>query len=102
MLGVVADDVVTGCGEALVATTDGTPDEASSGDVAGQLAGRTAEVLVETPDLTAVVSGQPTVAASRVLGASVKPVARLACGGSTQRGCARRGCPQSSRTRRAS
>jgi len=83
LLGVVAADLVTECGEALVATFDGTLDGADSTDVVGELAGRVAGVLVESPctvilqsDLTAVVSGQPTVAVSRVLGAAAVSEAR--------------------------
>ena len=82
LLGVVAGDVVTDCGEQLLAVLD---DE--SVDVVGELAGRVTGLLPETPctvilqsDLTAVVSGQPTVAVSRVLGAAAVSEARGSAG----------------------
>ncbi|GAB2745848.1 helicase-associated domain-containing protein [Amycolatopsis magusensis] len=83
LLGVVATDVLTDCGEQLVAVLDGGPADAESGDGADGLADRVAGVLVETPctvilqsDLTAVVSGRPTVAVARLLGAAAVSEAR--------------------------
>ena len=70
LLGVVAVDRLTECGEALVAAVDGD----GPADVTAELADRVAGVVVAMPctvilqsDLTAVVSGQPTTAVSRVL-----------------------------------
>jgi hypothetical protein len=70
LLGVVAGDVVTGCGDLLL--SEDSDDDSLS--VVDRLAGLAAGLLPETPctvilqsDLTAVVSGQPTVAVSRVL-----------------------------------
>ncbi|HEX4725161.1 MAG TPA: helicase-associated domain-containing protein [Pseudonocardiaceae bacterium] len=100
LLGVVASDVVTDCGERLLAVVDDDPDGDSGGnsendsggdpdraDVVGRLAGRVAGLLPELPctvipqsDLTAVVSGQPTTAVSRVLGASAVSEARGSAG----------------------
>jgi hypothetical protein len=76
LLGVVAGDVVTGPGELLLAVLDQeSADESVS--VTDRLAGLATDLLPELPctvilqsDLTAVVSGQPTVAVSRVLTAS--------------------------------
>ncbi|HEY4020751.1 MAG TPA: helicase-associated domain-containing protein [Pseudonocardiaceae bacterium] len=87
LMGVVAADVVTECGLELVAVFDGATEHDESLDVADQLAGRVAGLLPETPctvilqsDLTAVVSGQPTVAVARVLGAAAVSEARGAAG----------------------
>lgn len=86
LLGVVAADVLTDCGEQLVAVLDGGPD-AQPVDVVAELAERVAGALVETPctvilqsDLTAVVSGQPTAAVSRLLGTAAVSEARGAAG----------------------
>lgn len=80
LLGVVAADVVSGFGQELVAIDDDV-------DVVGELARRVAGVLVENPgkvilqsDLTAVVSGQLSVAASLVLGAAAVSEARRVAG----------------------
>jgi hypothetical protein len=74
LLGVVASDVVTDCGAALLSVVDGTSGDA---ELVDELAERVADVLVEMPctvilqsDLTAVVSGRPTAAVSRLLGAA--------------------------------
>jgi hypothetical protein len=83
LLGVVAADVLTDCGEQLVAVLDdGSAGAAPVTGVDG-LAGRVAGVLVETPctvilqsDLTAVVSGRPTAAVSRLLGTAAVSEAR--------------------------
>jgi hypothetical protein len=87
LLGVVAGDVVTDSGEHLLAVVDGDLDGDESVNVVGELAGRVAGLLPETPctvilqsDLTAVVSGQPTVAVSRLLGASAVSEARGSAG----------------------
>lgn len=87
LMGVVAADVVTECGAELLAVLDGAADHDESVDVVADLAGRVAGLLPETPctvilqsDLTAVVSGQPTAAASRVLGAAAVSEARGAAG----------------------
>jgi hypothetical protein len=82
LLGVVAGDVVTGPGELLLAVLDQeSADESVS--VTDRLAGLATDLLPELPctvilqsDLTAVVSGQPTVAVSRVLTASAVSEAR--------------------------
>ncbi|MFI6026144.1 helicase-associated domain-containing protein [Amycolatopsis magusensis] len=85
LLGVVAADVLTDCGEQLVAVLDGGPADADAeaGDGVDGLAERVADVLVETPcavilqsDLTAVVSGRPTVAVARLLGTAAVSEAR--------------------------
>ncbi|UJW35009.1 helicase-associated domain-containing protein [Saccharothrix sp. AJ9571] len=83
LLGVVATDVLTDCGEQLVALLDGGLVDAEPGDRVDGLADRVAGVLVETPcavilqsDLTAVVSGRPTVAVARLLGAAAVSEAR--------------------------
>ncbi|WP_112282436.1 helicase-associated domain-containing protein [Prauserella muralis] len=72
LLGVLAGDVVTDCGERLAAVADESAD-----DPVAELADRVASLLPEAPctvvlqsDLTAVVSGQLTVRASRLLGAA--------------------------------
>jgi hypothetical protein len=87
LMGVVAADVVTGCGAELLAVLDGAADHDESADVVTDLAGRVAGLLPETPctvilqsDLTAVVSGQPTAAVSRVLGAAAVSEARGTAG----------------------
>lgn len=87
LVGVIATDVLTDCGEHLVAAIDGAPEDAAPEDVVAALAERMAGVLVETPctvilqsDLTAVVSGQPTAAVSRVLRAAAVSEARGAAG----------------------
>jgi len=87
LLGVVATDGLTDCGEQLVAVLDGGSADAEPGDVVDGLTERVAGVLVETPcmvvlqsDLTAVVSGQPTAAVSRLLGAAAVSEARGAAG----------------------
>lgn len=73
LLGVIATDVVSELGEHLLAVTASTP-ESASGDAVEELARRCAALLPETPcsvilqsDLTAVVSGQPSVAVSALL-----------------------------------
>jgi hypothetical protein len=83
LLGVVAGDGLTDCGEQLVAVLDGGQPE----DVVDGLAERVAGVLVERPptvilqsDLTAVVSGRPTASVSRLLGAAAVSEARGAAG----------------------
>ena len=87
LLGVVATDGLTDCGEQLVAILDGGSVDADPVDVVSGLAERVARVLVETPctvilqsDLTAVVSGQPTAAVSRLLGTAAVSEARGAAG----------------------
>ncbi|MGB9047880.1 MAG: helicase-associated domain-containing protein [Pseudonocardiaceae bacterium] len=72
LLGVIASDAVSELGEHLLAVTGSAPD-----DVVEVLARRCAALLPETPcsvilqsDLTAVVSGQPSAAVSRLLGDS--------------------------------
>jgi hypothetical protein len=82
LLGVVADNVVTGLGELLLAAVDQDSDDESV-NVADRLAGPVTGLLPELPctvilqsDLTAVVSGPPTVAVSRVLAASAVSEAR--------------------------
>jgi Helicase conserved C-terminal domain len=77
LLGVIATDVVSELGEHVLAVTASAPESASesvSGDAVEELARRCAALLPETPcsvilqsDLTAVVSGQPSVAVSRLL-----------------------------------
>jgi hypothetical protein len=69
LLGVIATDVVSELGEHLLAVTESAPE-----DAVGELARRCAVLLPETPcsvilqsDLTAVVSGQPGPAVSRLL-----------------------------------
>ncbi len=69
LLGVIASDVVSELGEQLLAVTGSAP-----ADVVEELARRCAALLPETPcsvilqsDLTAVVSGQPSAAVSRLL-----------------------------------
>jgi hypothetical protein len=76
LLGVVAGDALTECGEALVRA-------AALAEPAEELAERVAGALVDTPgtvilqsDLTAVVSGRPTVAAARLLGAAAETETR--------------------------
>jgi hypothetical protein len=76
LLGVIATDVVSELGEHLLAVTASAP-ESASGDAVEELARRCAALLPETPcsvilqsDLTAVVSGQPSVAVSALLGDS--------------------------------
>ncbi len=83
LLGVVAGNVVTGCGEVLLTVLDQESDNDESVSTADRLAGLVAGLLPELPctvilqsDLTAMVSGQPTVAASRVLAASAVSEAR--------------------------
>lgn len=87
LLGVVAADVLTDCGEQLVAVLDDGCQDAEPVDAVAELAGRVAGVLVEMPctvilqsDLTAVVSGQPTVAVARLLEAAAVSEARSAAG----------------------
>ena len=87
LLAVVATDVLTDCGEQLVAILDGEQSDAEPVDVVDELAQRVAGVLVETPctvilqsDLTAVVSGQPTAAVSRLLAVAAVSEARGAAG----------------------
>jgi hypothetical protein len=72
LLGVVAIDALTEMGEQLLAVAAAQP-----GDPVGELAGRVASALPESTctvilqsDLTAVVSGPPSVAVSRVLTAA--------------------------------
>ncbi|MEV4318701.1 helicase C-terminal domain-containing protein [Actinocrispum sp. NPDC049592] len=74
VLGVAAADRVTECGEALFATTERALDPT---EAVNELADRVAGVLVEPPctvilqsDLTAVVSGRPPEAVSRLLRAA--------------------------------
>ncbi|HEY3751440.1 MAG TPA: helicase-associated domain-containing protein [Pseudonocardiaceae bacterium] len=83
LLGVVAGDVVTGCGELLLAVLDQESDDDGSVSVADRLAELVTGLLPELPctvilqsDLTAVVSGRPTVAVSGVLAASAVSEAR--------------------------
>jgi hypothetical protein len=87
LLGVVAADALTDCGEQLVAMLDEGLADAEPADLADALARRVAGMLVERPctvilqsDLTAVVSGQPTAAVSRLLGAAAVSEARGAAG----------------------
>jgi hypothetical protein len=87
LLGVVAADGLTECGERLLSVVDGEADRPTSAATVAELAGRVAELLPETPctvilqsDLTAVVSGRPTVAASTVLRAAAVSEARGAAG----------------------
>ncbi|GAB3875892.1 helicase-associated domain-containing protein [Kibdelosporangium lantanae] len=87
LLGVVATDTLTDCGEQLLAVLDGGSADAEPVDVVDALAERVAGVLVETPctvilqsDLTAVVSGQPTAAVSRLLGAAAESEVRGVAG----------------------
>jgi hypothetical protein len=68
-LGVLAADVLTDCGEHLISVAGDDP-----GDLVQDLAGRVASLFPETrctvilqSDLTAVVSGHPSVAVSRLL-----------------------------------
>jgi hypothetical protein len=82
LLGLVADDVVSELGEQLLAVTGSAPE-----DVADELARRCAALLPETPcsvilqsDLTAVVSGQPSAAVSRLLTDSAVAETRGAAG----------------------
>jgi hypothetical protein len=70
LLGVIATDAVSELGAHLLAVTGSTPEE----KVVEELARRCAALLPETPcsvilqsDLTAVVSGQPSAAVSRLL-----------------------------------
>ncbi len=72
LLGVLAADVLTDCGEHLISVADDDP-----ADPVQDLTDRVAPLFPERPctvvlqsDLTAVVSGQPTVAVSRLLGDS--------------------------------
>ncbi|MGH3771393.1 MAG: helicase-associated domain-containing protein, partial [Pseudonocardiaceae bacterium] len=72
LLGVIAADGVSELGEHLLAAAGSAPE-----DAVAELAQRCAALLPETPcsvilqsDLTAVVSGQPSVAVSRLLSAS--------------------------------
>jgi hypothetical protein len=87
LMGVVAGGVVTECGVELVTVVDSETDHDESLNVAEDLARRVAALLPETPctvilqsDLTAVVSGQPTVTVSRVLAAAAVSEARGAAG----------------------
>jgi hypothetical protein len=87
LMGVVAADVLTDCGEQLVAAVEDTRAGAEPMDTVANLAERVTGALVETPctvllqsDLTAVVSGRPTVAVSRVLRAAAVSEARDAAG----------------------
>jgi hypothetical protein len=84
LLGVVAADTLTDCGEHLAAMLDQGTADAETVDT---LAARVAGVLVERPctvilqsDLTAVVSGQPTAVVSRLLGAAAVHESRGAAG----------------------
>ncbi|MGH3826173.1 MAG: helicase-associated domain-containing protein, partial [Pseudonocardiaceae bacterium] len=72
LLGVIAADGVSELGEHLLAVVGSAPE-----DAVAELARRCAELLPETPcsvilqsDLTAVVSGQPSLAVSRLLNAA--------------------------------
>jgi hypothetical protein len=92
LMGVVAGDRITECGQHLVVAlagtvgtvgTVGTADE----DIVGELARRVAPILPEHPctvvlqsDLTAVVSGRPSVAVSRLLSAAAVSEARGTAG----------------------
>ncbi|HEX5406385.1 MAG TPA: helicase-associated domain-containing protein [Pseudonocardiaceae bacterium] len=83
LLGVVAADMVTALGEALVAVVPAASGDVEPADVVADLATRVAGVVAETPctvilqsDLTAVVSGQPTAGVSRLLGAAAVAEAR--------------------------
>nr|WP_042179610.1 helicase-associated domain-containing protein [Kibdelosporangium sp. MJ126-NF4] len=87
LLGVVASDGLTDCGEQLVAILDDGSGDTEPGDTVDGLAERVAGVLVESPctvilqsDLTAVVSGQPTAAVSRLLRTAAVSEARGAAG----------------------
>jgi len=87
LLGVVAADVLTDCGEQLVSVLDDGCQDAEPVDAVAELAGRVADVLVEMPctvilqsDLTAVVSGQPPAAVARLLGAAAVSEARGVAG----------------------
>lgn len=78
LLGVVAVDVLTEYGENLLAAIDAGP-----ADLTEELARRMGSLLPETPctvilqsDLTAMVSGQPSVAVSRLLSAAAVSEAR--------------------------
>lgn len=82
LLGAVATDWVTDLGEHLLAVAD-----AAAEDAVEELARRCAPLLPEAPcsvilqsDLTAVVSGQPSVAVSRLLMASAVSEARGSAG----------------------
>jgi hypothetical protein len=78
LLGVLAADVLTECGEQLLTVADGDP-----ADAVAELARRAFSMLPEMPctvvlqsDLTAVVSGHPSMRASRLLGAAAACEAR--------------------------
>ncbi|MFN2479598.1 MAG: helicase-associated domain-containing protein [Pseudonocardiaceae bacterium] len=82
LLGVIATDVVSELGEQLLAVTGSAPT-----DVVEELARRCAALLPEIPcsvilqsDLTAVVSGQPSAAVSRLLTDSAVAETRGAAG----------------------
>lgn len=99
LLGVAVADVLTDCGEQLAALLDGDLATAEPADAVGAmdtvtamdtvdaLAARVAGVLTERPctvilqsDLTAVVSGQPTTAVSRLLGTAAVSESRGTAG----------------------
>lgn len=82
LMGIVTGDRITECGQHLI-----TVARADAGDMADELAQLAASLLPEHPctvilqsDLTAVVSGQPTVAVSRVLAAAAVSEARATAG----------------------
>ncbi|EFC85806.1 WYL domain-containing protein [Parafrankia sp. EUN1f] len=90
LLGVAVADVLTDCGEQLVALLNedlAAGEPADAVDSVDALAERVAGVLTERPctvilqsDLTAVVSGQPTTAVSRLLGTAAVSESRGAAG----------------------
>lgn len=82
MLGVIGSDAVSELGEQLVTAVDAAP-----ADVIDELARRSAALLADAPcevilqsDLTAVVSGHPSAAVSRVLAAAAEAETRGAAG----------------------
>ncbi|WP_045877012.1 helicase-associated domain-containing protein [Pseudofrankia sp. DC12] len=89
LLGVAAADVLTECGEQLVALldaelagaepADAEPVDALTERVAGVLVERPCEVILQS-DLTAVVSGQPTTVVSRLLGTAAVSESRSTAG----------------------
>ncbi|WP_214405695.1 helicase-associated domain-containing protein [Pseudonocardia lacus] len=75
-LGLVAGDRLTDLGELLVEVVDRPDAEDALAARAADLLPETAGLLVLQSDLTAVVSGQPSAAAARVLAAAAVPESR--------------------------